>query len=94
MLAVHLVAKKRNLPREAPVPWRDYPRILVRGFLPLTLPVVLLGGIYSGVFTPTEAAAVAALYALLLAGIVYRALSWKRLYEILIETSKASASVH
>jgi tripartite ATP-independent transporter DctM subunit len=93
MLAVHFVAKKRNLPREAPVPWRDYPRILLRGFLPLTLPVVLLGGIYSGVFTPTEAASVAALYALFLAAIVYRALSWKRLFEILVESSKSSASV-
>jgi tripartite ATP-independent transporter DctM subunit len=93
MVAVQFVAKKRNLPRAAPIPWRDYPRILLRGLLPLTLPVVLLGGIYSGVFTPTEAASVAALYALFLAGIVYRALSWKRLYEILVESSKASASV-
>ncbi len=93
MLAVHVVAKKRNLPREAPVAWREYPRIVARGFLPLTLPAVLLGGIYSGVFTPTEAAAVAALYALLLAGLVYRALSWKRLYEILVESSKSTASV-
>jgi C4-dicarboxylate transporter DctM subunit len=93
MLAVHLVARKRNLPRAAPVALREFPGILVRGFLPLTLPVVLLGGIYSGVFTPTEAAAVAALYALFLAGIVYRALSWKRLFEILVESSKASASV-
>ncbi len=93
MVAVHFVAKKRNLPREAPVPWRDYPRVMVRGFLPLTLPVVLLGGIYSGVFTPTEAASVAALYALFLASVVYRALTWRRLFEILIESSKASASV-
>jgi C4-dicarboxylate transporter DctM subunit len=93
MLAVHFVARKRNLPRAAPVALREFPGILVRGFLPLTLPVVLLGGIYSGVFTPTEAAAVAALYALFLAGIVYRALSWKRLFEILVESSKASASV-
>jgi C4-dicarboxylate transporter DctM subunit len=93
MLAVQFVAKKRNLPREAPIPWREYPRIVWRGLLPLTLPVVLLGGIYSGVFTPTEAASVAALYALLLAGIVYRALSLRRLYEILIESAKASASV-
>jgi tripartite ATP-independent transporter DctM subunit len=93
MLAVQFVAGKRNLPREQPVPLRDFPRILWRGFLPLTLPVVLLGGIYSGVFTPTEAASVAALYALFLAGVVYRALGWRRFYEILVESSKASASV-
>jgi len=93
MLAVQLVAKKRNLPRANPVAWREYPRILWRGLLPLTLPVVLLGGIYSGVFTPTEAASVAALYALFLAGVVYRALGLRRFYEILVESSKASASV-
>jgi tripartite ATP-independent transporter DctM subunit len=93
MLAVHFVAAKRNLPRGERIAWKDYPRILARGFLPLTLPVVLLGGIYSGIFTPTEAASVSALYALILAGLVYKALSWKRLYEILIESSKASASV-
>ena len=93
MLAVHSVARRRNLPRAEPMPWRDYPRILLRGLLPLTLPVVLLGGIYSGVFTPTEAASVAALYALFLAGVVYRALTWRRLYEILVESAKASASV-
>jgi tripartite ATP-independent transporter DctM subunit len=93
MLGVQLVANKRNLPREEPTPWREYPRVLWRGLLPLTLPVVLLGGIYSGVFTPTEAASVAALYALFLAKVVYRALTWKRLLEILIESSRASASV-
>lgn len=93
MLAVHFVAAKRNLPRGERIALKEYPRILARGFLPLTLPIVLLGGIYTGIFTPTEAASVAALYALLLASLVYRALSWKRLYEILVESSKASASV-
>ena len=93
MLAVQFVAAKRNLPRGEKLALSAYPRILLRGFLPLTLPVVLLGGIYTGIFTPTEAASVAALYALFLASIVYRALSWRRLYEILVESSKASASV-
>ncbi len=93
MLAVHFVAAKRNLPRGEKIALRAYPRILLRGILPLTLPVVLLGGIYTGIFTPTEAASVAALYALFLASIIYKALSWRRLYEILVESSKASASV-
>jgi tripartite ATP-independent transporter DctM subunit len=57
------------------------------------LPVVLLGGIYSGAFTPTEAAAVAALHALLLAGVVYRALSWRRLWEVVQESTRASAVI-
>ncbi|MET0509632.1 MAG: TRAP transporter large permease [Burkholderiaceae bacterium] len=93
MLAVHFIARRRNLPRGEPMARSAVPRILARGLLPLTLPAVLLGGIYSGVFTPTEAASVAALYALVLAGLAYRALSWSRLYEILVESAKASASV-
>ncbi len=93
MLAVRWVAKRRNLPCSDALPPKELPRVLVRGLLPLSLPVVLLGGIYSGAFTPTEAAAVAALYALFLAGVVYGALSWRRLYQILVESSKSSASV-
>jgi tripartite ATP-independent transporter DctM subunit len=93
MIGVQYVAERRNLPREAPLKWRDYPPVLIRGSLPLTIPVVLLGGIYSGVFTPTEAASIAALYALLLAKLVYRALTWKRLFAILVESARASASV-
>jgi C4-dicarboxylate transporter DctM subunit len=93
MLAIQMVAKRRNLPRGEAVRMKDLPMVLVRGALPISLPLVLLGGIYSGVFTPTEAAAVAALYALFLATVVYRALDLKRLYQVLIESSKSSASV-
>ncbi|MEY4441477.1 MAG: hypothetical protein RL442_477 [Pseudomonadota bacterium] len=93
MAVVQYIAVKRNMPREAAVPWREWPAILWRGALPLTLPVVLLGGIYSGAFTPTEAAAVAALHALLLAGVVYRALSWPRLWAVVLESTRASAVI-
>jgi len=55
--------------------------------------VVLLGGIYSGVFTPTEAAAVAALYALALALFVYRALDWRGLVAVLADSARSSAVV-
>jgi len=57
------------------------------------MPVILLYGIYGGVTTPTEAAAVAALYALMLAGGLYRALTFKSLYEILVESARSSAAV-
>ena len=66
MLVVHVIAVRRNMPRDEPVPLREWPAILFRGALPLSMPIVLLGGIYSGAFTPTEAAAVAAVHALLL----------------------------
>lgn len=93
MLGVHLIATKRNMPKDDPIPRRDYPGILLRGFLPLTLPVVLLTGIYTGAFTPTEAAAVAALHALLLAGVVYRAFSPKALFAVTLESLRASSVI-
>ncbi|MGY4828464.1 TRAP transporter large permease [Sphaerotilaceae bacterium SBD11-9] len=93
MIGVQVVARRRKLPRGEAVTLKQLPQVLWRGILPISLPVVLLGGIYSGVFTPTEAAAVAALYALFLAVVVYRALDARRFYEVLIESSKSSASV-
>jgi tripartite ATP-independent transporter DctM subunit len=93
MLVIARVAKKRNFPMETPVPWREIPRVFLRTLLPLMMPVVLLGGIYSGVFTPTEAAAVAALYALALALFVYRALDWKGLVAVLSDSARSTAVV-
>src|SRR5258705_2067155 len=93
MLVIIWIARRRNFPMEAPVPWREIPRIFLRTLLPLLMPVLLLGGIYSGVFTPTEAAAVAALYALVLALFVYRALDWKGLVSVLAESARSTAVV-
>ena len=93
MAVVQFIATKRNMPREEKVPLAQWPGIIWRGALPLSMPIVLLGGIYSGAFTPTEAAAVAALHALLLAGVVYRALSWRSLYAVLLESTRASAVI-
>ncbi len=93
MLVVHVIATRRNMPREDPIPLREWPAIFYRGALPLSMPLVLLGGIYSGAFTPTEAAAVAALHALVLAGLVYRALSWRALGGVVLESTRSSAVI-
>jgi C4-dicarboxylate transporter DctM subunit len=93
MVVVHFIATKRNMPREPKVPLREWPAILYRGALPLSMPIVLLGGIYSGAFTPTEAAAVAALHALILAGVVYRALSWRSFWGVVMESTRGSAVI-
>jgi tripartite ATP-independent transporter DctM subunit len=93
MLVIVAIARRRRFPMEAPVPWREIPRIFLRTFLPLMMPVVLLGGIYSGAFTPTEAAAVAALYALVLALLVYRVLDRKGLVTVLAESARSTAVV-
>ena len=93
MLVVHVIAKRRNMPREDKIPLREWPSIFYRGALPLSMPAVLLGGIYSGAFTPTEAAAVAAVHSLILAGVVYRALTWKTFWGVVLESTRGSAVV-
>jgi C4-dicarboxylate transporter DctM subunit len=93
MSVVHYIARKRNMPREEPIPLKEWPAIMFRGALPLSMPIVLLGGIYSGAFTPTEAAAVAALHALVLAAFVFRALSWKAFWGVVLESTRSSAVI-
>ncbi|QKO23431.1 TRAP transporter large permease [Rhodoferax sp. BAB1] len=93
MGVVHYIAHKRQMPREAPVPLKEWPGILFRGALPLSMPIVLLSGIYSGAFTPTEAAAVAALHALVLAAVVFRALSWRSFWGVVLESTRSSAVI-
>jgi TRAP-type transport system large permease protein len=87
------IAHKRQFILEEPVPLARLPKITANAFPALLMPVILLYGIYGGVTTPTEAAAVAAAYALILAGLFYRALSWPGLYGILLDSARASAAV-
>jgi len=93
MLGVHIIATRRNMPPDDPIATSDLPGIVGRGLLPLTLPLVLLTGIYSGAFTPTEAAAVAALHALILAAGVYRAFSPGALFAVVLESLRSSAVI-
>ena len=57
------------------------------------LPVILLGGIYGGIMSPTEAAAVAALYALVVSAFVYRSVSWRQFYQALLGSARSTAAV-
>ena len=93
MLAVYIMAVKRNMPRDEPVPRGEWGGLILRGALPLSMPIVLLGGIYSGVFTPTEAAAVAALHALVLSAFVFRALTWRSFWGVVLESTRGSAVI-
>ncbi len=88
-----LVARRRNFAIEKPVPLRELPRHTFNAFPALLMPAILLYGIYGGVTTPTEAAAIAAAYALLLAAFFYRALSFKDLYRVLVDSARSSAAV-
>lgn len=93
MLVVHVIATRRNMPRDEPVPRSEWAGLIFRGALPLSMPIVLLGGIYSGAFTPTEAAAVAALHSLILAAVIFRALSWRSFWGVVLESTRGSAVI-
>jgi tripartite ATP-independent transporter DctM subunit len=93
MIGVAYKARKRNFPVSDPVPWSQAPRVVGRALLPLGLPVVILGGLRVGAFTPTEGAGIAALYALLLVAAFYREMGPARIYDIFRVSLQQSASI-
>jgi TRAP-type transport system large permease protein len=68
-------------------------KALKQGIWALFLPIIIIGGIRSGAFTPTEAAVVAAVYAIVVSSLVYRALTWKILLDVLITAGRSTAMV-
>jgi len=93
MSTVAVIASRRNFPREPRTSLAALPRIFANAFLPLLMPFILLGFIYSGTTTPTEAAAIAAAYALFLAFGVYRSMSIRKIFPVIIETVRATTMI-
>ncbi len=89
----YIISIKRNIQVEENICLKELPKHTLNAFPALLMPAILLYGIYGGITTPTEAAAVAALYALLLATFFYRALSFKKFYDILVESARSSAAI-
>jgi tripartite ATP-independent transporter DctM subunit len=88
MVYVAIVAKKRNYPRGEKVEIHSFLKFCVHALPALLTPVILLVGIYTGVMTPTEAGAVAGLYALLVSVLAYHAMGFKELLEVVKQTVK------
>jgi C4-dicarboxylate transporter, DctM subunit len=93
MVIVVVTARRRNFPVEEAVALREIPGITARAFPALMMPVILLGGIYSGVTTPTEAAAIAAAYAFLISTFLYRAVTFHSAYESFLRSARTTASI-
>lgn len=87
------VANRRRYPEGLVVPGREKLRRFVSATWGLMTPVLILGGIFSGVFTPSEAAAVAVVYTILVAAFVYKALTWKKFYQLVVGAGVTSALV-
>jgi tripartite ATP-independent transporter DctM subunit len=93
MSIVAIDARRKNFPVEKPVPLRQLPGLTLRALPALMLPVVLLVGIRGGVMTPTEAAGVAAGYALFISIIIYRSVTPSQLYSALLNSGRTTASI-
>lgn len=93
MVMNFIIAHRRNFPTDNAVPLRDMPGVTFRAIPALLLPVILLGGIYGGVMTPTEAAAVAAFYALFVSVTLYRSVTAGQFYQTLLASAKSTATI-
>jgi C4-dicarboxylate transporter DctM subunit len=93
MALIAVTARRRNFPVEAKVPLRELPRITWEAVPALLMPVILLGCLYSGITTPTEAAAVAAAYALLVSVLLYRSVGPRDVYVALRSSARVTVSI-
>ena len=93
MIMVYILARLRNYPREQKATVRQMGRSFLSAIVPLMTPIIIIGGIFVGIFSPTEAAVVAAIYALFLGTVVYRELTWSKLVVVLRETVNHTAAV-
>ncbi len=87
------LARKENVERAPKMPMTQRLRVTADGSLALVLPVVILGGMKLGVFTPTEAAVVAAVYSFIVGQFIYRELKWNELYGLILSAGKTTAVV-
>ena len=90
---MYVVAKRRNYPREPQASFKEVLQGAWQALPALLMPVIIMGGILGGAFTPTEAAGVVTVYALLVGVFFYRKLHWRRLPEILLNSGLESAMV-
>ncbi|MGF1658158.1 MAG: TRAP transporter large permease [Rubrimonas sp.] len=94
MAVIALTARRKGLPKgEGGPSFRAVRAAFREGFLAAMLPVFILGSILGGIVTPTEAAAIAVAYALVVGGVIYRALTWRDLYEIGVRTTRITGVI-
>lgn len=87
-IMVIIIAKQRKFPLMEGLTWRNRRKLFFQALPALFMPVIILGGIYGGIFTPTEAAAVACVYGILASLFIFRKLTWQTFWTCLTETTK------
>ncbi|GGP10075.1 TRAP transporter large permease [Oceanobacillus neutriphilus] len=93
VITVYILAKKRNYSKEPKKSGKEIWKAFVEAIPALIMPVIILGGIYSGIFTATEAAGVAVAYAFIVSVVFYRAITKENIKEILTQASLTTATL-
>jgi tripartite ATP-independent transporter DctM subunit len=88
-----MIAKRRGFPRNPRASFGEFITSLARAFWPLLTPIIILGGMMVGIFTPTEAAAIAALYTLFLGTVLYKKIGWRDLGSACLNTIKVTSNI-
>lgn len=89
----YFYARKHNIPRSNEFSWRNLALTTKDAIWALLMPIIILGGIYSGIFTPTESAAVAVVYGLLVAVFIHREMTPSKLFQITLDAVKGTANI-
>ena len=89
----YLYARKHDIPKSNEFSWANVGKSLKEAIWAILMPVIILGGIYTGIFTPTESAAVAVVYGLIVSIFVYKEMSVERIKQIVIDSVKGTANI-
>lgn len=93
VIYAHVYAKRHDFPSHEKASTKEKVSAVKNGIWALFMPILILGGIFLGIFTATEAAAVSAMYAFLVSLLVYRELRWKELKEVLKQSAVSTAAI-
>ena len=93
MVLIHIISVRRHYGKGSPFKFSEFAVALKEAILPLMTPILIVGGIVGGIFTPTEAGAFAILYAFILGKFVYRKIGWKDIPDIIYTTAMSAGNV-
>jgi C4-dicarboxylate transporter, DctM subunit len=88
---IHSIRNKDSMPKITAAPWEDRWKSIKKSIWGLLTPIIILGGIYTGIMTPTEAAAIGVVYGLFICIFIYRTLPMKKMYELILSGAKLNA---
>lgn len=93
VIYIYLYARKHDIKGDEKASMPTVMKAMKDSILSILVPVIILGGIFTGLFTATEAAAVGSLYALVIGAFVYKEITWKKLYELSVSSAKTTAAI-